>query len=165
MIRIRRLFIFVVWGTALWASLLIRHAPGDWGHFLCGPWGCGPPLQALAACHLAWLLILLAPTVAVARSRRLSRRAKSRLGAVLCLLSVAIIGAVVVHAHMTALPWGSAMQSGYLWQRSAFALATAVDIPAFQLLACGMLLAWHSRLPSHHAIASDRQSETGPKAQ
>ena len=51
-------FGMTLWSGLLFGSLSVANLPGDWGHGICGPWGCGPPMQALVACHFAWLVVL-----------------------------------------------------------------------------------------------------------
>ena len=45
----RRLLNVLLWCVLLYAILSLRNLPGDDSHRLCGPWGCLPPIQALAA--------------------------------------------------------------------------------------------------------------------
>ena len=47
------------WGLTLAGTLSIASLPGDWGNSICGAWGCGPPLQALVACHASWVVVLI----------------------------------------------------------------------------------------------------------
>ena len=56
------------WGLAGYAVLSLGQLPGEFGHSLCGPWGCLPPLQALAAMHLFWALALL-PLIVLALAK------------------------------------------------------------------------------------------------
>jgi hypothetical protein len=48
------------WAAMLFAALSITNLPGNWGHSVCGVWGCGPPTQVLVGCHLAWFAVLFA---------------------------------------------------------------------------------------------------------
>lgn len=54
------------WAASVGGAASIASIPGDWGHGLCGPWGCAPPLQALVSCHLIWCLVLFPLAVVVA---------------------------------------------------------------------------------------------------
>jgi hypothetical protein len=49
------------WGLAAYGALSLTDLPGDYGHSLCGLWGCLPPVQALAAMHLFWVVVLVPP--------------------------------------------------------------------------------------------------------
>ena len=81
----------LTWGILLWGSLLVVKLPGDWGHALCGPWGCGPSMQALIGCHLAWFVLLAPPVVLLAR-RAGARRAGWALTAFGIVAVVCVIG-------------------------------------------------------------------------
>ncbi len=67
------------WAVSLYLALFLAHLPGDWGGWMCGPWGCAPPLQAVLACRLAWLLVI-APIVLLS-CQRLARRRLVAFGA------------------------------------------------------------------------------------
>ncbi len=135
-----------IWAALLWGALSIRNLPGDWGHFLCGTWGCGPPLQALLACHLSWLLVLLAPVAAIARSPGIHSRTKIRLGVGVALAGFIGLSGVVVHESVSWLPHAGEWQHRYFWHRCGFVIATAVDFPAIQALVCGIWLARRGRV-------------------
>ena len=81
-----------LWLVATYGILKLADLPGDGGlKVLCGPWGCLPPLQALAAAHGFWLIVI-GPAAAWAGSR-LSTRGLARLG-----LALAAIGSAGVLA-------------------------------------------------------------------
>ena len=130
----------VAWAAMLGAALSIAHVPGDWGHSICGPWGCGPPLQALVACHSAWLVLLLPPAAILARSNRAPSPVVRQVGILLCVLAVAIIASVVIYQRLTWWPSVSEWQRGFIWQRCGFVLATAIDAPVAQVLHIGVYL-------------------------
>ncbi len=129
-----------VWAASLFAALAIRDLPGDWGHAICGPWGCGPPLQALLACHMAWLIILAPPAALLARSTQISAHGLRRFGAFLCVLAALFVAAAVIYQGLTWWPSESQWQRGFFWRRCAFVLATTVDLPVAQLLLVGLYL-------------------------
>ncbi len=127
----------IAWSGLLLASLSVAKLPGDWGHGICGAWGCGPPAQALAACHLAWLVVLTPPVAFVIRR---SRQAQFRTGLLLLLVSVALLLAVIAYQRVVWWPEASEWQRSFFWQRCGFCLATTVDIPILQMLGLGLLL-------------------------
>lgn len=127
----------VVWSGLLFGSLSVANLPGDWGHGICGPWGCGPPTQALIACHLAWLVALALPAVFILRT---SRRMRLRVGLFLTVLSLAVLLSVVVYQRLSWWPVASQWQRPFFWQRCAFCIATAVDVPVAQTLAVGLVI-------------------------
>jgi hypothetical protein len=55
------------WGLTLAGTLSIASLPGDWGNSICGAWGCGPPLQALVACHASWVVVLIPAGMSIRR--------------------------------------------------------------------------------------------------
>src|SRR5271170_2895543 len=56
------------WAVCLrWALLLEKLPAATFGeHGVCGPWGCGPPVPVLLACHGFWLFLLGPPAVLAA---------------------------------------------------------------------------------------------------
>src|SRR6202034_2817596 len=56
------------WGVCLKWALLLQYLPAStFGqHTVCGPWGCGPPLPVLLACHTFWMVLLAPPAVVAA---------------------------------------------------------------------------------------------------
>lgn len=112
----------------------------DWGHSICGAWGCGPPLQALLACHLAWLVILAPPGAVLVRSARVPAHILQRFGTLLCVLAVVFVTTLLVHQRIAWWPAVSEWQRGYFWQRRGFVIATMVDFSMAQVLLRGMYL-------------------------
>ncbi len=127
----------VVWSDLLLASLSVAKLPGDWGHGICGAWGCGPPTQALAACHLAWLVVLTPPVSFVMRR---SRQTQVRAGLLLVLASVTLLLMVIVYQRIVWWPEASDWQRTFFWQRCGFCVATTVDVPMVQLFGMGLVL-------------------------
>jgi len=154
------------WTAAIAACLSIRSWPGNWGHWLCGPWGCGPPLQALVACHSAWLVLLLLPAVVLSRYQWPSPAALRKLGTFLICVAIAVLGLIVARQR---LDWWNAAQGPqqeYFWQRCGFIVATTVDMPVVQMLIAGTYLLITSPRASRAPIeVSDfraSESEEGP---
>jgi hypothetical protein len=135
----------MVWAGSLLAALSIRDLPGDWGHSICGAWGCGPPLQALLAYHLAWLVVLAPPAAVLVHSALVPAHILRRSGALLCVVAVFFVAAVVIYQRVAWWPSASEWQRGFFWHRCGFVLATAIDIPVAQVLLLGLYL--HSRRP------------------
>ncbi len=129
-----------IWAASLIAALSISRLPGEWGHGVCGPWGCGPPLQALVACHLAWLIALGLPTLWVVRSHRVSVHRLRRIGGILLVLGVVGIAAITVYQRMAWWPAVSDWHHQFFWQRCGFVLVTSVDLPLLQLMILGAVL-------------------------
>ena len=50
----RRMMTMVAYVAASGLALLVSLLPFESTESFCGPWGCFPPLQALAAIHLLW---------------------------------------------------------------------------------------------------------------
>ena len=55
MARITRL---LIWIAALYGVLQAGPYLGDLGYGICGPWGCGPTLDALTVYHGFWLVLI-----------------------------------------------------------------------------------------------------------
>lgn len=150
------------WAASLAAALSIAQWPGDWGHGICGPWGCGPPLQALVACHLAWFVIVVPPSVAAHRSARVTPRTLRNIGVALCIVAALYIGAVVIDERMTWWPMASEWQQDYFWHRCGFVLVTTTDLPVVQVLVGGVYLitTGQSRILSDRRIANQLRGES-----
>jgi hypothetical protein len=117
------------WWAALMGVLQLTHLPGDWGHAICGPWGCGPRLQSLVACHAFWFVVVI-PLVAIP-ARFWSTRGLLRLGwALLFLGACGLVGVGI---------WQAAhdRQADYLVQRYLFLLATLVEVPIVPITLAG----------------------------
>lgn len=53
----------LVWSGTAYGVLSLRNLPGEYTHYLCDSWGCLPPIQAVAAMHSFWILVIAPPTV------------------------------------------------------------------------------------------------------
>ncbi len=128
----------VVWGLVFLSTLSIGQVKADWGHSICGPWGCGPPLPALLACHLSWLVVLLPLVVFI--QTRIGERATRSLGSIL--ISFGLIGTVGIIACEFFTWWPSATEfhRRYLWQRLGFSIVTQVDLPVIESIVTGCFL-------------------------
>ena len=91
----RRLLNVLLWFGLLYGILSLRELPGDSSHRLCGPWGCLPPIQALAAVHGAWTLVIATAVAWFLRTR--SSRTLRRTGVVLTCLGAG--GLAVLAGH------------------------------------------------------------------
>lgn len=147
-----------IWAAALYGTLNIHTLPASWAHSICGPWGCGPPTEALVACHGFWCVLGL-PIAAIVAAR-LDPRQLPRLAGVLLGLGVLGIVAIGIWEGVTWLPHAAEHQRGYFLQRWMFSIATRVDFPIFQTLLAGVLvLAWSrfTRATSNVAAANSEQ--------
>jgi len=129
--------LFAIWLLGLLAVLSLVHLPGNWGHFVCGPWGCGPPMQVLLSCHLAWLMILVPLVRVLVLVSRHPSQTRCLLGKLSLTLGILMLVAVIVYQWFSWLPYASDWQQNYFWQRCAFVVATTVDVPMVQLVAVG----------------------------
>lgn len=130
-----------IWAAALYGTLSIHTLPASWAHSICGPWGCGPPTEALVACHGFWCVLGL-PIVAIATTR-LPTDQLPRLAAVL--LGLGILGVVAIGAWEAAvwLPQAAEHQRGYFAQRWMFSIVTRIDLPIFEMfLAAAVVYGW-----------------------
>lgn len=128
----------LLWGTVLLGALSITSWSGDWGHSLCGPWGCAPKLQALVACHTAWI-VLLVPLAILARIN-LPTKMSRWIGAAAAIAGVFGCIAIVLYQTYSWFPQAGDWQRPFLPQRCLFVIVTSIDIPIAQLLAIGSVL-------------------------
>ncbi len=139
-LRVRWAVGLLAWSGALYGALSLAHIPGDWGHALCGPWGCAPPLQALISCHLAWLVFLLPP--AMLTVSWLPKPARAWFGSVLLLVGCGLVIGLAAKEALFWLQEADPEFSKYLPQRVGFVFATNVDLPAWQLIVVGIACRW-----------------------
>jgi len=123
------------WGLAGYAVLSLGQLPGEFGHSLCGPWGCLPPLQALAAMHLFWLLVLVPP---VGWGLARAQPARLRLAGMLLFFGSLLGIAVVVGRDLLAWLRSVPHEFRAYWARRAlYTLGTLSDVPLLQGLLAG----------------------------
>ena len=134
-----------VWGLALTATLSIANWPGDWGHSVCGIWGCGPPLQALVACHASWLVVLV--PLATWMLRMLSVHWVKRVS-LIGLALVTMCGlAIAGHEYLTWYVPASEFQRSYFLRRVGFVILTTVELPLFEIAGIAAVLLMGSFAP------------------
>jgi hypothetical protein len=121
-----------LWGLTAYASLKIAELPGNWGHGLCGPWGCAPPIQSLVACHLAWLATLLFVTEILLGYKYKSLNSWLFYGTMASagLLLTGLISYEYVMWYLKV----SEYQKSYFLQRIGFSISTHIELPIIQLV-------------------------------
>lgn len=139
-----------LWAAVLYGTLRLGNVGGDWGHSICGPWGCGPPVQVLAACHGFWLVFLALPITWFVW--HLPANALRRTGKLLAAIGLLCLIAIVCWETAVWLPQATSFQKQYAVQRYLFAVATLVDLPATEIFMFGVAC-W--------ATAAVRQSRSG----
>lgn len=132
----RLVFWLTGWASALGMTLSLANWTGDWGHGVCGPWGCGPTIQSLLACHLSWFVILL--PIAVLGRRWLPPRQTRTLAWYALTCSVISIASIAAYERFTWFAQASPMIRPYFWNRIEFAIITQVDLPMLQVLAISL---------------------------
>ncbi len=140
--------LIALWGGGLYGALRITELPGNWGHGICGPWGCGPRLQALVACHLFWLVLLIPAGVVVGQALEVSHVRLA--GTLLVGMGALAVIAVAVYEGVTWLP--ATPHPEYYGQRILFTIAMLVDVPIAQTLLLGLFF-------RRRATVRERRSE------
>ncbi|RUL87955.1 hypothetical protein [Tautonia sociabilis] len=173
MSRTTRLGVGVLaWGGLAYGVLSLRHLPGDYTHPFCGPWGCLPPLQALAAVHGFWALALAPPVIWTARTLPPGRL--RGLGTSLVAFGALALG-ILVGRELLTLPPGAATElRQYLPQRAVFAVAMLTDVPLVQIVVAGAICRGvgrrrggrippsHAEVPGGPARSGQRRSQAVP---
>ena len=116
-----------------------------------------PPLQALAALHGFWIMMLMPPVWWLLRHS--PPGALRRLGMALTALAILGHGMVVAHTLLVWLPEEPAGRSPYVGHRILFVLLTLSDIPLLQLTAAGVVCWLAGR---HKKTVSSRQRQGLP---
>jgi hypothetical protein len=126
-----------IWGLAAYGALSLGSLPGEFGHSLCGPWGCLPPLQALASMHLLWALVLL-PFVAWGLMK--GKPHQLHLAGELLFFG-ALLGIIVVAGRdlLTWLPTVPSHVQTYWPRRALYTIVTLSDVPLVQGLIAGAI--------------------------
>lgn len=132
----------VAWGISVWLVLQLQYLSSDSLHSICGPWGCGPPLPVLVACHGFWLVILGPPLLA---GRCLWKpRRQLMVGITLALLGLLTLAGFGIWEATHWLQQVSEFQRHYFLQRWMFVVGTLVDVPIVETTLCGGVLAFTS---------------------
>lgn len=122
----------------MWGVLQVRHLAGDWSHALCGPWGCGPALEAVLTCHLAWLVMLTPAVLYILR--RLSPGAARFCGWTTIVVGAMGIAGVAAWEIVWWYPQAPEMLHRYLVQRILYQSVCLVDFPMIQLILSGAVI-------------------------
>lgn len=127
----------LVWGGLLLAALSAHEMQSLNQHSICGPWGCGPPTNALIALHTGWLVVLLPPLLYLPWRLKLPRRAVTITSLALIVVGIGGLLGIVIWQWTVWLPNASEWAGPYIWQRCGFVIATASDWPLVQLIFAG----------------------------
>jgi hypothetical protein len=135
---IRTGFPWLLWSLAFWGTLKLSDAPILQDHSVCGIWGCGPPTNALLACHLGWM-VFLAPSIPLAfRYFAFHRQLLSVFFWVLCGAGMLGVLGTGIHQLVTWYPNATELARSYSLRRWVFAVVTLTDFPMVQLFLYGL---------------------------
>jgi hypothetical protein len=138
MLRQRLLFGGLLWTGLAYGVLRIGTLPGEFGHGLCGPWGCLPPIQALGSLHALWLLVLI-PAAWALFALHVSPKRIAWLGLSLFLLG---LGGLSLLGGWEAWRWlrdTHAEFHRYTLHRVLYVLACRYEFPVIQCIAVGLV--------------------------
>ncbi|REK17426.1 MAG: hypothetical protein DWQ37_06455 [Planctomycetota bacterium] len=150
---------FAIWGSVLYGALSLRDIETPFDYAMCGPWGCFPPLSAVAACHAGWLIVLT-PALFWAHHHLLHSVSWKIAGAVLT--AIGAVSAAIVAVRALWLDRGSIDQT-YPVQKLALNVFTTTDFPIVPLLVLGVVTLAAGLFPSV-ARAIRRQPKTIARA-
>lgn len=132
------LLVLTFWGIGVWLVLQLQHSSIGLQHSICGPWGCGPPLPALLACHGFWLVLFAPPVLAAGCFASPHQLLKA--GTLLVAIGLLTLIGISIWQATNWIPVASELQRSYFLQRCLFVVAVQVDMPLFELIAFGLLL-------------------------
>ena len=144
-----RITLLLIWIAALYGVLRAGPYLGNLGHGFCGPWGCGPPLEALLVYHGFWLVLIGGLTTAAIRF--CSAATLDVAGRTLTVVSLCgLLGLMAWE-----LTYMSDTIRPYAVQRCLFAVATLVDIPIVPAALAGIAcwFASHRKNAAHRRIS------------
>ncbi|HEY3963651.1 MAG TPA: hypothetical protein VGM05_03775 [Planctomycetaceae bacterium] len=144
----------LAWGLALYGVLQVARLDVPLQHGICGPWGCGPTLQALAACHLFWIVLLL--PAALLATVRLNDSLVDKMSWTLACAGAAGIAAIVLYEYITWLPLAVDWQRRYFIHRCFFAVTILVEVPLAESLVIGIAMRTFSFRRAARDSSSDR---------
>lgn len=128
----------LLWGGTLLGALSLHNFAALNVHSVCGPWGCGPPTNALIALHGAWSVVLW-PTLAVVANRFwTSKTFVRRLGIFCVIFGVLGITSISLWQLFYWWPQQSEFTRGFLLHRCGFAIVTTTDVPVVEVLLAGI---------------------------
>ena len=136
MMSFARLLLIPIWVGAFWGSLQFHHLDLPLGHGLCGPWGCGPPLEAAIGFHLFWLTIFVPPTVGLGLF--LTAERNRQVGRIIFTVGVCLTAAIVGYDVIS-----HAIQSktiDFMFRRGLLTLVNTIDVPMMQSMLAGVVL-------------------------
>lgn len=148
----RTLLMLGGWGCGSFGMLQLHSLPVDFGHGICGPWGCGPPVQALLACHGFWLVSFAALLWACRTGRSL--RHLFLVGRVALLLGTLGLIGVALHEAIVWWPHVGELQRSYAVQRYLFSLVVLTDVPVAEVTLFGACATWMARSRMNSAALS-----------
>lgn len=125
-----------VWAGLIYGTLQLHDKDLGLGHGICGPWGCGPPIEALIGFHGFSLLLVL--PIALLLGLYLSSDSRKKLGSVL--LWGALAALLVYMIQDGVVFFRRAKSAEHLIQRALFSVAIEVDLPMLQVAIAGFCL-------------------------
>lgn len=123
----------LVWFGLMFASLQTEQL--NLGHDFCGPWGCGPPTEAILGIHLFWIAFVFPPVIYFAFAIAMPWRTIG-----LMMVGSAILGMIGFGIYDYLGTNGSFYDAGFVWQRYLLSLASLADVPLVQVMLAGIFL-------------------------
>lgn len=129
---------WIVWGITFWGTLRISDLSLLDSHHVCGVWGCGPPTNALLACHLGWFVFLM-PIIPGLLFNRI-RFPKLTVWSPWLLISAGVAGVMAVGAweYWVWYPEASETARRYFLHRWMFSVIILTDLPVLELPLVGI---------------------------
>ena len=138
--------VLVIWGVLLLAALSMHDMSYLDRHSVCGPWGCGPPTNALLAMHVGWCAAIWPPLFYFPWRLKWAPQRVRTIGAALFTLGVIGLLGTVTWQWVVWLPDASRSARTYFWHRCGFSILVITDWPLMQATIGGALL-WIWRRP------------------
>lgn len=129
---------WMMWVVLLYLTASLHRSSIFANTTICGPWGCGPTNDALVAIHMTWLVAISLPLIYLNHRHLGATQWRFTIGKTAVVAGGVLAAMIVAWQWFVWLPGADEYHRQFIWQRCGFAIATATDWPAIELLVSGL---------------------------